>query len=237
MRQNDLLKSDTGDHLRVLLYGDQQSYVVNCQRCKMPFPISTPSLLQMEKLPQDMYRLLSLDEDISERQRQQRDRRAELIAPLLVEECICDKSYRNRVLREIVSGNSISRKTVLQYLWLYWVYQSKNALIPAEKSPTEKRPLSSDEKTIRWALNKFYYTPQKQSLQTAYKMMLRAKYCDAKGRLKPDYPSFWQFRYFFRQHRDPISESISREGIKAYQRNHRPLPGLSATMRARLAHT
>lgn len=70
----------------------------------MPFPISTPSLLQMEKLPQDMYRLLALDEDISERQRQQRDRRAELIAPLLVEECICDKSYRNKVLREIISG-------------------------------------------------------------------------------------------------------------------------------------
>ena len=118
MRQNDLLKSDTGDHLRVLLYGDQQSYVVNCQRCKMPFPISTPSLLQMEKMPQDMYRLLALDEDISDRQRQQRDRRAELIAPLLAEECICDKSYRNRVLREIVSVNSVSRKTVLQYLWL-----------------------------------------------------------------------------------------------------------------------
>lgn len=171
MRQNDLLKSDAGDHLRVLLYGEQQSYVVNCQRCKMPFPISTSSLLLMEKLPQDMYRLLALDEDISERQRQQRDRRAELIAPLLVEECICDKSYRNKVLREIVSGNSVSRKTVLQYLWLYWVYQSKNALLPAEKSNTEKRPLSSDEKTIRWALNKFYYTPQKQSLQTAYKMM------------------------------------------------------------------
>ena len=122
MRQNDLFKSNTGNHLRVLLYGEQQSYVVNCQRCKMPFPISTPSLLQMEKLPQDMYRLLALDEDISERQRQQRDRRAELIAPLLVEECICDKSYRNKVLREIISGNSVSRKTVLQYLWLYWVY-------------------------------------------------------------------------------------------------------------------
>ena len=56
-------------------------------------------------------------------------------------------------------------------------------------------------------------------------MMLQAKYCDAKGKLKPDYPSFWQFRYFFRQHRDPISESISREGIKAYQRNHRPFTG------------
>lgn len=184
-----------------------------------------------------MYRLLSLDEDISERQRQQRDRRAELIAPLLVEECICDKSYRNRVLREIVSGNSISRKTVLQYLWLYWVYQSKNALIPAEKSPTEKRPLSSDEKTIRWALNKFYYTPQKQSLQTAYKMMLRAKYCDAKGRLKPDYPSFWQFRYF-----SASTVTLSARASAARVSRHTSaitahLPGLSATMRARLAHT
>ena len=137
----------------------------------------------MEKLPQDMYRLLALDEDISERQRQQRDRRAELIAPLLVEECICDKSYRNKVLREIISGNSVSRKTVLQYLWLYWVYQSKNALLPAEKSGTEKRPLSSDEKAIRWALNKFYYTPQKQSLQTSYKMMLQAKYCDPRWQI------------------------------------------------------
>lgn len=190
MRQNDLLKSDTGDHLRVLLYGDQQSYVVNCQRCKMPFPIATQNLIQMEKLPQDMYRLLALDEDISDRQRQQRDRRAELIAPLLVKECICDKSYRNKVLREIVSNASTSRKTVLQYLWLYWVYQSKNALLPTEKSNAEKRPLSSDEKTIRWALNKFYYTPQRQSLQTAYKMMLQAKYCDVNGKLKPDYPSF-----------------------------------------------
>ena len=142
MRQNDLLKSDTGDHLRVLLYGDQQSYVVNCQRCKMPFPISTPSLLQMEKMPQDMYRLLALDEDISDRQRQQRDRRAELIAPLLAEECICDKSYRNRVLREIVSVNSVSRKTVLQYLWLYCPPKNptpRNVLYQQTKKPSTGR--------------------------------------------------------------------------------------------------
>ncbi len=173
MRQNDLLKSDAGDHLRVLLYGEQQSYVVNCQRCKMPFPISTSSLLLMEKLPQDMYRLLALDEDISERQRQQRDRRAELIAPLLVEECICDKSYRNKVLREIVSGNSVSRKTVLQYLWLYWVYQSKNALLPAEKSNTEKRPLSSDYNTLHKERNQSSYKLLRRTKQSSDKMILR----------------------------------------------------------------
>lgn len=56
-------------------------------------------------------------------------------------------------------------------------------------------------------------------------MMLRAKYCDAHGTLKPEYPTFWQFRYFFRKNRDPISETISRQGLKAYQRNHRPFTG------------
>ena len=93
MRQNDLLKTSNGDHLRILLYGEEQSYVVNCQRCKMPFSVSTPSLLQMERLPPDMYRLFALDEDISDRQRQQRDHRAALISPLMVEECIYDKSH------------------------------------------------------------------------------------------------------------------------------------------------
>ena len=225
MRQNDLLKTSNGDHLRILLYGEEQSYVVNCQRCKMPFSVSTPSLLQMERLPPDMYRLFALDEDISDRQRQQRDHRAALISPLMVEECIYDKSLRNSLLRNIASDSSVTRKTILRYLWLYWVYQSKNALLPAERPTPELHELTADEKAIRWALNKFYYTPQRQSLQTAYKMMLRAKYCDAKGRLQPEYPSFWRFRYFFRQHRDPISESISREGIKAYQRNHRPFTG------------
>ena len=95
MRQNDLLKTSNGDHLRILLYGEEQSYVVNCQRCKMPFSVSPPSLLQMERLPPDMYRLFALDEDISDRQRQQRDHRAALISPLMVEECIYDKSLRN----------------------------------------------------------------------------------------------------------------------------------------------
>ena len=225
MRQNDLLKTSNGDHLRILLYGEEQSYVVNCQRCKMPFSVSTPSLLQMERLPPDMYRLFALDEDISDRQRQQRDHRAALISPLMVEECIYDKSLRNSLLRNIASDSSVTRKTILRYLWLYWVYQSKNALLPAERPTPELHELTADEKAIRWALNKFYYTPQRQSLQTAYKMMLRAKYCDAHGTLKAEYPTFWQFRYFFRKNRDPISETISRQGLKAYQRNHRPFTG------------
>ena len=92
--------------------------------------------------------------------------------------CIYDKSHRNEVVRQIAAEHGIARRTVLQYLWRYWVYQSKNALLPAERPAPEQHELTADEKAIRWALNKYYYTPQRQSLQTAYKMMLRAKYCD-----------------------------------------------------------
>ena len=41
----------------------------------------------------------------------------------------------------------------------------------------------------------------------------------------PEYPSFHQFRYFYRKHKSLQDYYISREGIKQYQRNHRPLLG------------
>ena len=63
------------------------------------------------------------------------------------------------------------------------------------------RELTQDEKHMRWALNKFFYTTKKQSLMTAYTMMLKEKYCDAMGVLAEEYPSFYQFRYFYRKTR------------------------------------
>ena len=225
MRNLDILAAENGEHVRVLLCREEQSYVVSCQHFRMPYPVASDLLAELQPVPAETYSVFVLDEDITNRQREERNRKLDLIAPLLVDTCIYDKSHRNEVVRQIAAEHNIARRTVLQYLWRYWVYQSKNALLPAERPTPEQHELTADEKTIRWALNKYYYTPQRQSLQTAYKMMLRAKYCDAKGRLQSEYPSFWRFRYFFRQHRDPISESISREGIKAYQRNHRPFIG------------
>lgn len=225
MRNLDILAAENGEHVRVLLCGEEQSYVVSCQHFRMPYPVASDLLAELQPVPAETYSVFVLDEDITNRQREGRNRKLDLIAPLLEDACIYDKSHRNEVVRQIAAEHGIARRTVLQYLWRYWVYQSKNALLPAERPAPEQHELTADEKAIRWALNKYYYTPQRQSLQTAYKMMLRAKYCDAKGRLQPEYPSFWRFRYFFRQHRDPISESISREGIKAYQRNHRPFTG------------
>lgn len=225
MRNLDILAAENGEHVRVLLCGEEQSYVVSCQHFRMPYPVASDLLAELQPVPAETYSVFVLDEDITNRQREGRNRKLDLIAPLLEDACIYDKSHRNEVVRQIAAEHGIARRTVLQYLWRYWVYQSKNALLPAERPAPEQHELTADEKAIRWALNKYYYTPQRQSLQTAYKMMLRAKYCDAHGTLKPEYPTFWQFRYFFRKNRDPISETISRQGLKAYQRNHRPFTG------------
>lgn len=225
MRENDILADKNGEHIRILLCSEGQSYAVSCQHFRMPFILSAHELEGMKSVSAEEYTIFTVDEDISTAQRCERDNRFALIKPLLNNACIYDKPHRNKVVKQIVGEHSVSRRTVLQYLWKYWVYQSKNILLPTGRTSAKARELTTDEKAIRWALNKYYYTPQRQSLQTAYKMMLRAKFCDAQGKLKPDYPTFWQFRYYFRQHRDPISETISRQGLKAYQRNHRPFTG------------
>jgi hypothetical protein len=106
------------------------------------------------------------------------------------------------------------------------VFQDKRALAPVVREASEKQ-LSKDEKNIRWGLNKFYYTSHKCSLQYAYRMMLKEKYCDVDGRLIERYPSFHQFRYFYRKTRKLENQYISRYGLKYYQRNLRPCVGES----------
>ena len=231
MRNLDILAAENGEHVRVLLCGEEQSYVVSCQHFRMPYPVASDLLAELQPVPAETYSVFVLDEDITNRQREGRNRKLDLIAPLLEDACIYDKSHRNEVVRQIAAEHGIARRTVLQYLWRYWVYQSKNALLPAERPAPEQHELTADEKAIRWALNKYYYTPQRQSLQTAYKMMLRAKYCDTHGTLKPEYPTFWQFRYFFRKNRDTISETISRQGLKASSAITVRLPARSAITR------
>ena len=78
---------------------------------------------------------------------------------------------------------------------------------------------------MRWALNRFFYTKQKNSLMTAYTLMLKEKYCDSLGQLVETYPTFDQFRYFYRKTKKMQQYYISRDGIKDYQRNNRPLLG------------
>lgn len=130
---------------------------------------------------------------------------------------------RNMVIAHSAEENGICKQTVRNYLCLYLAYQHMSALAP--KRTDEEKPLSQDEKNMRWALNKFFYTKNQNSLTTAYTLMLKEKYSDANGTLLDHFPTFNQFRYFYRKHKKMQTYYISRNGIKSYQRNNRPLIG------------
>ena len=119
--------------------------------------------------------------------------------------------------------NTVSTKTIRTYLCKYLAYQNITALAP--KTEADERSLTQDEKTMRWALNKFFYTKNKNSLRTAYTFMLKEKFCDAEGKLFLEYPTYNQFRYFYRKTRSLQTYYISRDGLKDYQRNKRPCVG------------
>jgi len=54
--------------------------------------------------------------------------------------------------------------------------------------------------------------------------MLKEKYC-VDGQLLHEHPTYNQFRYFYRKNRKLETYYISRDGLKDYQRNKRPLLG------------
>ena len=134
-----------------------------------------------------------------------------------------DDRLRNAAIIKAAEESGVSRKTIRNYLCLYLAFQEKTILAP--KAGRMKKELSDDQKNIRWALNKFYYTRHGNSLPDAYIMMLREKYSDAEGKLLPEHPSIHQFKYFYRCTKSLRKEYISRGGIKDYEMNHRPLLG------------
>lgn len=225
MREKDILCDKSGLTVRVLVLEEHASWVVDCSRCRMPFMLDNGILNDMEAVNAGEYRIPFTDEELDAKQKETRDKRNALIEPLLAVECITNKATRNRIVGEIVTTEGVNRKTIQQYLWRFWVYQSRNALLPAERKKKESQQLTQDQKNMRWALNKFYYSRNRHTLKNAYTLMLKEKYTDVLGVLQEPYPSFWQFRYFFTSHRDPIRESISREGLKKYQRDHRAFTG------------
>ncbi len=135
-----------------------------------------------------------------------------------------DDRIRTEAVKRASKEKGICGQTVRNYLCRYLVYQSISALIPKERVISD-RGLTEDEKNIRWALNKFYFTRHKNSLKTAYTYMLKERYCDGEGNLLEEYPSFNQFRYFHSKYRTQQNTIISRHGIKEYQRTYRPLLG------------
>lgn len=221
MKNNNLIKHDD-IILRILDEKDGKSLVINCKTKSMPKWIDTETLLCYTPCPETEIDLPL--PDVSELDLPLRKRAYErfiIISNILP--FITDKERRCAVISQIAEERAISKQTISKYLWLYLVYQNISALAPKEKADTKE--LTEDEKNIRWGLNKFYYTQRKHTLTTAYTLLLKEKYCDETGTLLEQYPTFYQFRYFYRKHKKMQTFYIARNGIKNYQRNHRPLLG------------
>lgn len=216
-----LLKNDR-TIIRVLKSKDDTYLVIDCIKRTMPKWIPNSSLSEfIECSEADLYNIVdfNLNRELNPNEQRIAHERYTMIAPVLP--FIGNIQKRSQMI-DLLSEHQ-SKQTIRKYLCLYLAYQTMNALAPIPK--TTERELTADEKIFRWALNKYYYTHQKQTLTTAYTMMLKAKYTAKDGKLLPYYPSFNQFRYYFRKTRDTKKECISRNGLKNYQRNSRPLLG------------
>lgn len=225
MKKNSLLENGESI-IRILDFTEDKVFVIDCIKRNMPKWVNKADMVKYtecaeqslwETTNKSMVDIELMDANI----RRFVHKHFTFIAGVLP--YVGDTKRRSEAIEQAAKEMGISKQSIRYYLCLYLAYQDISALIP--KSKSEDRDLTADEKNMRWGLNKFFYTKNKNSLKTAYTMLLKEKYCDESGQLLPEYPSFYQFRYFYRKHRDMQTYYISRDGLKNYQRNNRPLLG------------
>ena len=224
MKKNSLWKSRE-QIIRVLDVKNEKVFVIDCVKRTMPYWVIVDSLSGYEEyteseMIQETGVVISGIEKLDAESKRFIREHFTMIAPILP--FVSDIKQRTYIINQIAIEKNVSKQTIRNYLCLYLVYQNEVVFCPKQK---EEKELTEDEKNMRWGLNKFYYNQNKNGLSTAYTMMLRAKYCDESGRVLPEHPSINQFRYFEKKYRKRQNYYISRNGLKDYQKNHRPLLG------------
>lgn len=221
--KNQLLEHD-GHFVRILETHLSKVFLIDCLKRNMPEWRERDELQQYVSCPEIYLQEVShiFLSDISDaKSKKIMYERFTMISPVLP--FITDTQKRKEIIHSVSVAKGVSKQTIRYYLCLYLAYQDISVLAPKENR--KNVCLSQDEKNMRWALNKFFYTKHKNSLNTAYLFLLKEKYCDAMGNLLPEYPSFYQFRYFYRKTKKMQTYYISRNGLKDYQKNNRPLLG------------
>lgn len=217
-KKNMLLKEKDKKY-RVLAVEKEKVLVIDCIKKTMPVWIKKEELEIFDVVEQDVFE--DDLEDLEVEARKMAYQRYGMIAGILP--FVAEERLRTELIEKVAEENGISKQSVRAYLCNYLAMQSVRALAPKQRCTD--RPLTKDEKNFRKALNKWYYTTKKRTLKNTYTLMLKNYYCDAEGNLLEEYPSFYQFRYFFRKYNKVQTNLISREGLTAYQRDFRPLTG------------
>lgn len=226
MEKNQLIKNN-GIIYRILAIEEESVLMIDCIRKTMPDwhdmgEVSRYEDCTEEELLEVTGTVLMEEENLSSKARKIAHERFTVVAGIL--HFLADDRFRTKAIRKVAEEKGISIQTVRTYLCQYLAFQDISVLVPKKRCVPDKE-LTKDEKNFRWALNKFYFTRHKNSLKTAYTYMLKEKYCNGEGILFPECPSFNQFRYFYSKYKTRRNVIISRNGIKDYQRNYRPLLG------------
>lgn len=233
MKKNSLFRKDN-QIIRVLEVHTGRAFVIDCIKRTMPKWMEMDVLSEYTEITeqelQTFTNMVLPDIDaLDSKDKRFMYEHYTLIAGILP--FVSEEDQRSSLIARASVKYEVSRKSIRNYLCRYLAYQDIAALVPMallrtkERKKAAARELTQDEKNMRWALNKFFYNKNKNSLNTAYTLLLKEKYCDDCGILLPEYPSFYQFRYFYRKTKKLQTYYISRGGIKDYQKNHRPLLG------------
>ena len=211
---------------RILAARDDVVLAIDCVKRTMPVWLPKDRLTDWQQIEEQALHektgILPLTEDaLSKSALACAHKRYSMIAPAVA--VVTDKKQRNDMIIWVSNEYGISKQTVRKYLCLFLVYQTVSILAPIDS--TNKVSLTKEQKWMRWALNKYFYTQRANSLRTAYLYLLKEKYLDDKGQLLEKHPTYYQFRYFYRRTRNEQNFLISRKGLTEYQRNHRPLLG------------
>lgn len=218
-----LIKKEDGDVklFRILAVQKEKVLAIDCIRKTMPVWISVENLQGFVEEKEDAGRDIDALEEYSPDVRKIIYQRYNIISAILP--FVDNEAMRSELIAGMAEEHKISKQTVRKYLCEYLATKDIRSLAPQERN-TEK-VLTKDQKNMRKALNKYFYTSKKRTLKSVYTLMLNDSYCDGEGKLLGMYPSFYQFRYFFRKYNTKQTEFISRNGLSYYQRNQRPLVG------------
>ncbi len=215
------LKKDNTTIYRLLAVKEEKALIIDCNKVQMPVWKELDFINTLSEASEDdLGTSFPKFEELPLKTQKKVLERFRMVSGVLV--FLSDDYLRAKAIESISKDNNISKQTLRSYVIKYLIYMRKEALAPKEQ---KEKSLTKDEKNMRYALNKYFYTKNKNTLDFTYVQMLKDKYTDAKGLLVPEYPSFYQFRYFYRKTKKLETFYISRNGLKDYQKNDRPLLG------------
>ena len=157
--------------LRVLQSHNNKVLVIDCIKRTMPKWVEKTGLSDyVECCDTEMYECTDYPAGRTLTQEEQRIAQEHYTMIAGVLPFIYNEQKRSQMIDFL--SEQCSKQTIRKYLCLYLVYQEIAALAPL---PRKEKELTQDEKNMRWGLNKFFYTKHKNSLKTAYTMMLKEK--------------------------------------------------------------